>query len=166
MGLKDKLAGYLDPWLCYYCGECSKTCPRDANPGELMMTLRRYLTSVYDWTGFSGRLYKSFKAHLAVVFFLFASVIAAFLILRWDEFRIPLSPDGLVQLNKFAPHEFIATLDHILLLILSFFLLTNILNMFIIQAAMQSCVLGNALLKVKAMRLQSSYMPVWNPQSG
>ncbi len=131
MGLKDKLAGYLDPWLCYYCGECSKTCPRDANPGELMMTLRRYLTSVYDWTGFSGRLYKSFRAHLATVLFLFAAVITAFLVLRWDEFRIPLSPDGLVELNKFAPHEMIATIDHILLGILSFFLLSNILNMFI-----------------------------------
>jgi quinone-modifying oxidoreductase subunit QmoC len=74
MGLKDKLAGYLDPWLCYYCGECSETCPRDANPGELMMTLRRYLTSVYDWTGISGRLYKSFKAHLGVVVFVFGGV--------------------------------------------------------------------------------------------
>ncbi|MCP4215690.1 MAG: 4Fe-4S dicluster domain-containing protein, partial [bacterium] len=51
MGLKDKLAANVDPWLCYYCGECSDTCPRDANPGEMMMTLRRYLTSVYDWTG-------------------------------------------------------------------------------------------------------------------
>jgi ferredoxin len=129
MGLKDKLAGYLDPWLCYYCGECSETCPRDANPGELMMTLRRYLTSVYDWTGISGRLYKSFRAHLGVVLFLFTAVVTAFLILA--DFKIPLSPDGIVELNKFAPHELIANLDHILLGTLSFFLLTNILNMFI-----------------------------------
>ncbi len=53
MGLTDSLASNFDPWLCYYCGECSETCPRDANPGELMMSLRRYLTSVYDWTGLS-----------------------------------------------------------------------------------------------------------------
>ncbi|MGD2034069.1 MAG: 4Fe-4S dicluster domain-containing protein, partial [Bacteroidales bacterium] len=45
MGLKDTLHKSVDPWLCYYCGECTETCPRDANPGELMMTLRRYLTS-------------------------------------------------------------------------------------------------------------------------
>jgi hypothetical protein len=57
MGLKDTLHKSVDPWLCYYCGECTETCPRDANPGELMMTLRRYLTSVYDWTGISRLFY-------------------------------------------------------------------------------------------------------------
>ena len=62
MGLKHKLKGYIEPWLCYYCGECSETCPRNANPGELMMTLRRYLTKVYDWTGLSGILYTSLPA--------------------------------------------------------------------------------------------------------
>ncbi|KPK83853.1 MAG: hypothetical protein AMS27_11660 [Bacteroides sp. SM23_62_1] len=129
MGLKDKLAGYVDPWLCYYCGECSETCPRDANPGEMMMTLRRYLTSVYDWTGLSGRLYRSFAAHLTVVFFLFAAIITSFLI--FADFSIPANAEGIVEINKFAPHGLIASLDHILLGTLSFFLLTNILNMFI-----------------------------------
>ena len=45
LGLEEKITANIDPWLCYYCGECSETCPRDANPGELMMTLRRYLTA-------------------------------------------------------------------------------------------------------------------------
>jgi nitrate reductase gamma subunit len=94
-----------------------------------MMTLRRYLTSVYDWTGLAGRLYRSFAAHLAVMIFLFASVITAFLV--FADFTIHLTDDGLVSINAFAPHELIATLDHILLGTLSFFLLTNILNMFI-----------------------------------
>ena len=44
-GLKDKLVNDLGPWLCFYCGECSKMCPRQANPGETMMALRRYLTA-------------------------------------------------------------------------------------------------------------------------
>jgi len=129
MGIKDKIAGYVDPWLCYYCGECSETCPRDANPGELMMTLRRYLTAVYDWTGLSGALYKSFAAHLFTMIFLFAGVITAFIV--FADFSVPLSSEGLVEINKFAPHELIASLDHILLGTLSFFLLTNILNMFV-----------------------------------
>ena len=59
LGLKDRLLESSEPWLCYYCGDCSATCPRDANPGELMMGTRRYLTSRYDWTGLSGRLYLS-----------------------------------------------------------------------------------------------------------
>lgn len=59
LGLEDEIETSLEPWLCYYCGECSTTCPREADPGELMMSLRRWLTSKYDWTGLSGLLYKS-----------------------------------------------------------------------------------------------------------
>ncbi len=74
MGLKRKLESSLEPWLCYYCGECSETCPRGANPGELMMSLRRYLTKVYDWTGLSGLLYSS-KIALIIAFILVAVAI-------------------------------------------------------------------------------------------
>ncbi len=59
LGLKDKLATQLEPWMCYYCGDCSSHCPRQASPGELMMSIRRYLTTVYDWTGLSSLLYLS-----------------------------------------------------------------------------------------------------------
>jgi ferredoxin len=137
MGLKDKLAGEVEPWLCYYCGDCSDTCPRDANPGELMMTLRRYLTSVYDWTGISGKLYKSKTLHLVVMTLIFFAVIAAFLIFA----RVPdlNSPDvvnyleemgATVPLNKFAPPSLISFLDHIQLILLGIFLITNAFNMF------------------------------------
>ena len=129
MGLKDKLVGYVDPWLCYYCGECTDTCPRDANPGEMMMTLRRWLTSAYDWTGISGALYRSFWTHLAVMILLSLSVIAAFLV--FADFSIPATAQGIVEINAFAPAHLIAEIDHILLLTLSFFLITNLLNMFI-----------------------------------
>jgi ferredoxin len=59
LGLEDEITSSLKPWLCYYCGECTTHCPQTANPGELMMSLRRWLTSKYDWTGLSGLLYKS-----------------------------------------------------------------------------------------------------------
>ena len=59
LGVEDDIHMSLDPWMCYYCGECSETCPQEANPGELMMTLRRYLTTKYDWTGLSRKLYTS-----------------------------------------------------------------------------------------------------------
>ncbi|MBE9512326.1 MAG: 4Fe-4S dicluster domain-containing protein [Bacteroidetes bacterium] len=62
LGLENKIEDSLDPWLCYYCGECSETCPREANPGELMMSLRRWLISKYDWTGLSGLFYSSVPA--------------------------------------------------------------------------------------------------------
>ena len=59
LGLDSKLLQSAEPWLCYYCGDCSDTCPRQANPGEVMMGLRRYLTSRYDWTGISRLFYTS-----------------------------------------------------------------------------------------------------------
>ena len=59
LGLKEKLLASPEPWLCYYCGECSDTCPRDANPGEIMMSARRWLTAQYDRSGHAHRLYTS-----------------------------------------------------------------------------------------------------------
>lgn len=143
MGLKDKLAGHVEPWLCYYCGECSDTCPRDANPGEMMMALRRFLTSLYDWTGLSGKLYRSKALHITVMAFLFVAVIAAFLIFATvPDPASQVVKDHLAQataggvkeatvpLNLYAPPATIALLDHIQLILLGFFLLTNLINMY------------------------------------
>jgi quinone-modifying oxidoreductase, subunit QmoC len=72
LGLEDEIKSSLKPWLCYYCGECTTYCPRTAYPGELMMSLRRWLTSVYDWTGLSGLLYKSLP--LSIIAFVLAAL--------------------------------------------------------------------------------------------
>jgi quinone-modifying oxidoreductase subunit QmoC len=77
IGDEDGIKASLKPWLCYYCGECSSNCPRQANPGELMMSLRRWLTSAYDWTGLSGLLYKSLPLSI-IAFLLTAFVVIAF----------------------------------------------------------------------------------------
>lgn len=77
LGDKDGIKASLKPWLCYYCGECTTQCPRQANPGELMMSLRRWLTSVYDWTGLSGLLYKSLPLSLTA-FLLTAIAVITF----------------------------------------------------------------------------------------
>jgi quinone-modifying oxidoreductase subunit QmoC len=72
LGDTENIKASLKPWLCYYCGECTSHCPREAAPGELMMSLRRWLTSVYDWTGLSGLLYKSLP--LSIIAFLLATI--------------------------------------------------------------------------------------------
>ena len=76
LGLEEDIKASLKPWECYYCGECSTHCPQEANPGELMMSLRRYLTGQYDWTGLSGLLYKSLPISLAAFILTFVGVIA------------------------------------------------------------------------------------------
>ena len=72
LGLEDDIKSSLKPWLCYYCGECSTHCPQEANPGELMMSLRRWLTSEYDWTKLSGLLYKSLS--LTIIAFIISAI--------------------------------------------------------------------------------------------
>jgi len=75
LGLDREIKTSLEPWLCYYCGECSTTCPRQAEPGELMMSLRRWITAQYDWTGLSGLLYHSLAATLTAFVLLAAGVV-------------------------------------------------------------------------------------------
>ncbi|MBN2349145.1 MAG: 4Fe-4S dicluster domain-containing protein [Bacteroidales bacterium] len=71
LGSTSDIKSSLKPWLCYYCGECSTHCPQVANPAELIMSLRRWLTAEYDWTKLSGVLYRSFA------FTIIAFIIAA-----------------------------------------------------------------------------------------
>jgi quinone-modifying oxidoreductase, subunit QmoC len=67
MGFEKRLRSALDPWLCYYCGDCSEQCPRGAEPGETMMSMRRWLTAQYDFTGISSLFYRSWKVEFGAI---------------------------------------------------------------------------------------------------
>jgi len=129
LGLDKEIATSLDPWLCYYCGECSETCPEQANPGELMMSLRRYLTAVYDWTGLGRKMYTSKIWEFGSITFLALIVLLLFVFFH-GPMTTELTEDGGVKLNTFAPWKTIELGDWIMAGLLSFFLLTNIFNMF------------------------------------
>ncbi len=32
-------------WRCLHCGLCTRTCPREADPGEVILGLRRYVVA-------------------------------------------------------------------------------------------------------------------------
>ncbi len=83
VGLSDRLLESPEPWLCYYCGTCSSTCPRDAEPGELMMATRRWLVSRYDWTGLSRRLYLSEAWEFGLLALIALFVLALFVVPGW-----------------------------------------------------------------------------------
>jgi ferredoxin len=123
LGQIDKIREAPEPWLCYYCGECSDYCPRGADPGEAMMVMRRYLTSLYDWTGFARRFYTSEVFEVAAVSVVAAIVGVLFLIFgQWSE---ALAKPG-IALNTFAPNTVIEILDLIMAAVLTFFLLSNV----------------------------------------
>ncbi|MFH1155438.1 MAG: quinone-interacting membrane-bound oxidoreductase complex subunit QmoC [Pseudomonadota bacterium] len=46
-GLKDKLIGSADIWLCHECGDCSELCPRGARPGDVLSALRAATITEY-----------------------------------------------------------------------------------------------------------------------
>ena len=46
-GLKDKLVGNADIWLCHNCGDCSTHCPREAKPGDVLAAVRSYAVEEY-----------------------------------------------------------------------------------------------------------------------
>lgn len=139
MGLKKKLDTSVEPWLCYYCGDCSETCPRDANPGELMMTLRRYLTTRYDWTGLSKKFYTSAIWEYAAIVIIAIAVIVSFLIF------LPLRPDAAAMVNEsggvminslvagISPERFVTLIEYgdwLMAAIVGGLLITNIFNMY------------------------------------
>jgi heterodisulfide reductase subunit C len=126
LGLEDKIKHSSDPWLCYYCGECSTTCPREANPGELMMSLRRYLISKYDWTGLSKKFYTSKIWEFGAIILLAGLVFFLFALLN----GIPTSTDK-VLLNQLAPWQIVEIGDWTMAAILAGLLISFIFNMFI-----------------------------------
>jgi quinone-modifying oxidoreductase subunit QmoC len=46
-GLKDRLVGNGDIWLCHNCGDCTTLCPRGAKPGDVLAAIRSYAIAEY-----------------------------------------------------------------------------------------------------------------------
>jgi ferredoxin len=134
-GLKQKLAADLSPWLCFYCGECSKMCPRGANPGETMMALRRYLTAQYDWSGLSRRMYRSAVWEVGILGLVAAIVIMLFTVPQNFGFHLlahaGAAATASVMLDKFAPKEIVHVADRTLAVLLGLLLLVNAGRMFL-----------------------------------
>jgi len=129
LGLENDIKSSLKPWLCYYCGECSTTCPQNADPGNLMMSLRRYLTASYDWTGLSKKLYTSKRWEIGLIGLISMAILFLFIFFH-GEMTTELTSEGGVKLNTFAPWQIIEIIDWSVAGFLSIFLLSNVINMY------------------------------------
>jgi len=127
-GLRKRLLSSLDPWLCYYCGDCSTSCPRQADPGETMMTLRRYFTANYDWTGLAKKLYTSKVWEFAAIFLLAGVVFLVWMLL--PGLGLPTTSDGM-SFNEMAPAKIVHSIDMVVAILLAGLLLSFVFNMYL-----------------------------------
>jgi quinone-modifying oxidoreductase subunit QmoC len=125
MGLEQKIETTLEPWLCYYCGQCSTQCPREADPGETMMSLRRWLISRYDFTGIARKFFKSRLTEILAIV-LVGLLTGVFLVYYGFSGGNINIYDGE---GAFLPSQFIHRFDLTVGAILLAFLLTNAVRM-------------------------------------
>ena len=102
-GLKDRLVGNLDIWLCHHCGDCTSKCPRGAKPGEVLGAVRSFAIADYatpkavgKWVNDSKMLPILFA--IPVVLFIVLGLITGLL-----DFSPPLGEKGI------AHHLFFST---------------------------------------------------------
>jgi hypothetical protein len=130
LGLRESLRSSLEPWLCYYCGDCSTTCPREAEPAQAMMTLRRYLTAQYDWTGLASRIHRS--ARWAIGANLLVGVAVLMLVVFYHLYIVGLPFSQFVSIPLGVGHMFnmITVFTLTVFFIPLFFLVSNALRMY------------------------------------
>jgi ferredoxin len=104
MGLRQVLNEGLDPWICHDCGDCSTVCPRQTEPREAMMTLRRYLASVYDWTGIASKINRSKRWHIG--FLSFAAALFLLLVVLYHVYVVTMSLSDFTSTSMGLEHMF------------------------------------------------------------
>jgi quinone-modifying oxidoreductase subunit QmoC len=97
-GLKDKLVGNGDVWLCHNCGDCSTLCPRGAKPGDVLAAIRMYAISHYAGFPALGKIVndpKKLPVLMAIpaVLFLVVGMIFKIFGIHWLNF----SPERVME---------------------------------------------------------------------
>jgi quinone-modifying oxidoreductase, subunit QmoC len=102
-GLLDKLAADPAIWLCYQCNDCTKTCPRDARPGDVLQAARSLTIETLATPRFMGRLVGranvTWPYLLGVPFLFWVALLYAF-----NGLTIPKAP---LVYRDFVPHALI-----------------------------------------------------------
>ena len=109
-GMRDRLIGNPDVWLCHQCGDCSSHCPRGVNPADVLAATRLQTYKRYATPRFMGRLLSNPK--LLPLAILLPVLIIAGIIYLAGTLSIPAGP---VNYSNFFPHAWLNS---------SFFLIT------------------------------------------
>jgi quinone-modifying oxidoreductase subunit QmoC len=97
-GLKDKLVGNMDVWLCHHCNDCSTYCPRGARPGDVLNAVRAYSIQEYAWPKWLGKIVPDGRFW----WLLLAIPVAIFLFVLGVTGHLHI-PEGEIEFAKFFP---------------------------------------------------------------
>lgn len=111
LGLKGSVRGSLEPWLCHDCGDCSTTCPRQAEPRESMATLRRYLVGQYDLTGLARKVLSSRLGEAIAIVFVGLLVFGLVLYYHLYYAELPMSLSEFASTPMGLSHMFPLIVD-------------------------------------------------------
>ena len=101
-GMKEKLFGNPDIWLCHQCGDCTAYCPRGVKPGDVLSAMREMSYKHYARPKLLGKLLSK------PIFLPIAILIPTIIILAIIFFAGTLQiPDGDVVYSKFFPHAYL-----------------------------------------------------------
>ncbi len=98
-GLKEKLMGDPDIWLCHMCNDCSTNCPRGAKPGDVMAAVRSYIIRSYSFPRFIGKMLSQSK--FFPLFLIFPAILLWVLLTAIGHWNMP---GGDVHFGEFFPH--------------------------------------------------------------
>lgn len=98
-GLKDRLVGNVDIFLCHQCGDCSESCPRDVKPADVISAVRQKTYKHYARPRFLGTMLSN-PLYLPLALAIPVGVICLILSLA-GTFSIPVGP---VDYSAFFPH--------------------------------------------------------------
>ena len=104
LGLRQPLVESLDPWVCHDCGDCSVACPRQSEPRISMLTLRRFLSAQYDWTGIAPKLLQSGVWYLGSL--IFVAALTFLLILGYHLWYVKMPATQFVTTPLGLDHMF------------------------------------------------------------
>jgi len=126
LGAKDGVLGDPTPWTCYFCGDCNATCPKDATPGYIMDSARKYQIINYSILKLGKLFYNKLSMALA---FIVMTAIGLLGIMVWPGSLSELDL-GRADIYSFMGSELIHEIGLWLLAYVILVTLANIFNMY------------------------------------
>lgn len=105
-GIKDKLLGSMDSWLCFHCNDCSDQCPRGAKPGDVMAAIRNMSIKHFATPSVVGNLTSTFGGVLLLLLLPMLIIGGVIFAVHGGDFSSFMNADKIV-FQKMLPITFV-----------------------------------------------------------